>query len=122
MIDPFGIQQQKIVLSAIKDSDNVVKKEKKVDMVKIYLAAIPSLETAKNDLEAVMEGIQNEEIKTKIEGFIASILQITEEVLDLTKVAIRGEKEVVKGVTPDNKAITPEMISGKPPVAATPQN
>lgn len=121
MKDPFGIQGQKVILSATNGAaQDVIKKEKKVDLVKVYLASIPSLETAKNDLESVLEGVQDDAIKGKVEGFIKSILQITEEILDLTKVAIRGEKEVLQESTQPAKgqAITPEMISGNPSVQA----
>ena len=114
MNDPFGTQHNGIILSA--ENDQITKKEKKVDMVKIFLASVPYLEDSKDALSQIVDTVQDDEVKKKVEGFINSILKITEDILDLTKVAIRGVRQETS-IQEDlaNKTITPEMISAKPP-------
>ena len=80
MKDPFGIQQQKVVLSANGNDSvpEVVKKEEKVDLVKIYLAAVKPLEVVKDDLQEISERVQDEAVKAKVEGFTASSCTLSE--------------------------------------------
>jgi hypothetical protein len=119
MKDVFGTAQNQIILTAAeRDDGNVVKKDKKdrsSSMVKIYLASIPNLEAVKDALTEISESTADGPIKEKMDGFIASILKITEEILDLTKVAVRGVRaEASQGAVAETTrpTITPGMISG----------
>ena len=125
MKDVFGSGNQIILTAA--EGDTVVKKEKKdrsSSMVKIYLASIPNLEAVKDALAEISENTADGPVKEKMDGFIASILKITEDILDLTKVAVRGVRaEATEGVegagaadATARPAITPGMISGSEPI------
>ena len=126
MKDVFGSGHNQIILTATeKDGDTVVKKDKKdrsSSMVKIYLASIPNLEAVKDALTEISESTADGPVKAKIDEFIASILKITEEILDLTKVAVRGvraeatEATEATGNAPARPTITPDMISGREPI------
>jgi len=113
MNNPFGSLNNNIVVNASEQRNEVVKKEKKVDLVKLYLASIPSLETVKIDLTEMAEQIDDEEIKQKINKFTEAILTIIEEILDLTKVAIRGVRQDIKDETQERPKITSDMLSSK---------
>jgi hypothetical protein len=120
MRDPFGMQQSRIVLSS-GDKNSVTKKDKKndIDLVKIYLASVPALESAKEELENISQSVQDEAVKNKVNGFVKSIITITEEILDLTKIAIRQERNAdsaTESVADPRQVITPEMINGTMPV------
>ena len=120
--DVFGTAQNQLILTAAdKDGETVVKKDsKKANLVKIYLASVPSLEDAKDALVEISESIGEGPTKAKIDEFVASILKITEDILDLTKVAVRGvraeatEEATNKEVAPP--AISADMISGRTPI------
>ena len=126
MKDVFGTGNNQIILTAAeRDGETVVKKEKKdrsSSMVKIYLASIPNLEAVKDALTEISESTADGPVKEKMEGFIASILKITEEILDLTKVAVRGvraeatEATEAPGDAIARPTITPGMISGQEPI------
>jgi len=126
MKDVFGTAQNQIILAANeRDGDTVVKKDKKdmkTNMVKIYLASVPSLEDAKDSLVEISESIADGPTKAKIDEFIANILKITEDILDLTKVAVRGvraeatEATEATGNATARPTITPGMISGQEPI------
>jgi hypothetical protein len=121
MKDVFGTAQNQIILSAADSDGNIVKKDKKdkTNMVKVYLASIPNLEAAKEALTEISESTADGPVKAKIDEFIASILKITEDILDLTKVAVRGVRAEATEATGDATArptITPGMISGQEPI------
>jgi hypothetical protein len=125
MKDVFGTAQNQLILTAAeRDDGTVVKKDKKekTNMVKVYLASIPNLEAAKDALTEISESTADGPVKAKIDEFIASILKITEEILDLTKVAVRGvraeatEATEATGNAPARPTITPDMISGREPI------
>jgi hypothetical protein len=123
MKDVFGSGHNQIILTAA-DSEGVVKKDKKekTNMVKVYLASIPNLEAAKEALTEISESTADGPVKAKIDEFIASILKITEDILDLTKVAVRGvraeatESTEASGQASARPTITPGMISGQEPI------
>ena len=119
MKDVFGTGNNSIVLTAAdKDGETMIKKDKKdkTNMVKIYLASIPSLESAKDALTEISESIPEGPTKTKIDEFVASIVKITEDILDLTKVAVKGVRKdegSVEQLPSPEATITPGMISGR---------
>jgi hypothetical protein len=129
MKDPFGTATSMIVLSADRAEPMAkrdAKDNKKANLVKIYLAAVPSLEDAKDALVEISDSVEDQEIKGKVEEFINSIFKITEDILDLTKVAVRGVRQQAQeqaqpqaqtqtttpAPAPQQQKITPEMISG----------
>lgn len=123
MKDVFGTGHNQLILTAAdKDSETVVKKDsKKANLVKIYLASVPSLEDAKDALVEISESIGDGPTKTKIDEFVNSILKITEDILDLTKVAVRGVRAEATEATAQTaetprQSITPDMISGRSPI------
>jgi len=121
MKDVFGTERNQLILTASDSGNNVVKKDKKdmkTNLVKIYLGSVPSLEDAKDSLVEISESIGDGPTKEKIDGFINSILKITEDILDLTKVAVRGVRaEATEGTAEAARPpITPGMISGQEPI------
>lgn len=120
MKNVFGTENNQIILTAAeRDDGTVVKKDKKdrsSSMVKIYLASIPNLEAVKDALTEISESTADGPVKEKMDGFIASILKITEEILDLTKVAVRGVRAEATAdaleATTARPTITPGMIAG----------
>jgi hypothetical protein len=118
MKDVFGTGHNQITLTAYYKGDaDIIKKDKnmKTNLVKIYLAAVPSLEETKDALVEISEGVSDATTKAKIDEFITSILKITEEILDLTKVAVRGvraEASQENAAETTRPSITPGMING----------
>ena len=120
MKDVFGSGHNQIILTAA-DSEGIVKKDKKekTNMVKIFLVAVPALEQVKDALSDISESTADGPTKEKIDGFIANVLKITEDILDLTKVAVRGvraeatEAAEAPGSALERPTITPGMISGQ---------
>jgi len=119
MKDVFGTASNQIILAAV-DGEVVAKKDsKKTNLVKIYLSAVPNLENTKDALVEIADTVDDEATKAKVEEFINAILKITEDILDLTKVAVKGVRaEVSKdnAVPQARPAITPGMISGQEPI------
>ena len=119
MKDVFGTASNQIILAAV-DGEIVTKKDsRKTNLVKIYLSAVPNLENTKDALVEIADTVDDEATKAKVEEFINAILKITEDILDLTKVAVKGVRaEVSKdnAVPQARPAITPGMISGQEPI------
>ena len=123
MKDVFGTGNNQIILTAAKDGETIVKKDnKKVNSAKIFLASVPRLEDTKDALMEISETMDDGPTKAKIDEFVASIIKITEEILDLTKVAVRGvraeatEATEAPGDATARPTITPGMISGQEPI------
>ena len=110
--NPFGASIRMAAKVVSKDGDE----GKKIDLVGIYLASVPSLQKAKEELEKIKTSMKDSANCAKCDEWVEKITSVMEEILDHTKVAIRGEIEqaspekATPGATP---AITPGMISGQ---------
>lgn len=111
--NPFG---SSLVVLAESDegSEDTKKKQKNVDLVKVHLACIPSLETAKKDLTEVFENVKDDGLKTTISSFIDQIEKIEEQVLTLTMQGIKNDRKVRMEDTSQSE-ITPDMFLDKKP-------
>ena len=87
MKNPFGTQ---IRLEA---ADAKKSERKDVDVVKLHLQCIPSLENAKKDLEGVSDAIANGDLKTMVVGFIDEIEKMEEKILAITMRGIRDARQ-----------------------------
>lgn len=122
--NPFGVTTR-IGLSATAAA-KVQKQEeaKKVDLVGIYLATVPSLQKAKEELEQLKTSLSDNSTSEKCGEWVEQIVAIMEEILDYTKAAIRGEAEAASPapVLPEAGAAAPaidaDMISGKKEIPA----
>jgi hypothetical protein len=113
--NPFGASVRIAAKTVSKEGEE----GKKIDLVGIYLASVPSLQKAKEELEKIKASMKDSTNCEKCGEWVEKITSVMEEILDHTKIAIRGELEEaspskeIPGAAP---AISADMISGKAPI------
>jgi hypothetical protein len=117
--NPFGAST---VIGLSRTAAKTVSKDgdegKKIDLVSIYLATVPSLQKAKEELEKVKAALKDSGNSPKCDEWVEKITTVMEDILDHTKVAIRGE---IEEASPSKDAaagpaISADMISGRAPI------
>ena len=76
-----------------------VKEPKSTDKIKVFLACVPSLEDAKNDLKEIVDQV-DEGVRTEVESFISQIEGIQVKVLEFTQMTI-SQGASVKSEVPE---------------------
>ena len=118
--NPFDASVSLVTAQTVKKTDGQAKKEtksKSTDKIKIFLACVPSLEDAKNDLKVIVDEVENS-IKGDVQSFIEQISSIQNRVLEFTQMAIaEGVNESVEEPAPmdgDVKEVSlPDILMDK---------
>lgn len=83
------------------DKDKQIKETKSTDKIKIFLACVPSLEDAKNDLKEIVDEV-DEGVRAEVDSFISQIEGIQVKVLEFTQMTIS------QGSSKKDAAVAPE--------------
>ena len=117
--NPFGSSTVLAAKTVSKEGE-----EKKVDLVGVYLAAVPALQKAKDSLIDVRDSLRDGPNSQKCDEWVKQIVALIQDILEHTKVAVSAEIEQaapsaapapVGGKAP---AITADMIAGKTEIPA----
>lgn len=121
--NPFGSQLVVIAEETAVTKDDIDKKKtKSVDLVKLNLTCIPSLEKAKSDLLEVADNTSDADLKKTIADFVNQLEGIEEKVLGLTMQGIKKERQgrLSMEAPAGTAEITPGMFSGVDPIPESP--
>jgi len=83
-----------------------VKEPKTTDKIKVFLACVPSLEDAKNDLKEIVDQV-SEEVRAEVESYISQIEGIQVKVLEFTQMTI-SESSMAKAEDVPAEVAAPE--------------
>lgn len=103
MRNPFDasvslVTAQTVVKKQPGTSEKAVKEPKTTDKIKVFLACVPSLEDAKNDLKEIVDQV-DDTVRTEVESFISQIEGIQVKVLEFTQMTI-SQSVTEKAETP----------------------
>ena len=99
------------------EKDAVKEKQvKRNDLIRVFLDCVPSLEDAKEDFQTVLQSLQNPEVQSQVEGYLAQIEEIQVSVLELTKGVIQEGRTPAISLEKKESPITADMIAGKTPI------
>ena len=94
-----------------KDSEKGAGKPKTTDKIKVFLACVPSLENAKNDLLDIIDQV-DEETKAEVESYVRQIEAIQVSVLKFTQMTIS------QSVAPKEEPVNTEAVTEATPSLA----
>ena len=91
------------------DKAEKVKEPKSTDKIKVFLACVPSLEDAKNDLKEIVDQV-DEGVRAEVDSFISQIEGIQVKVLEFTQMTI-SQSATTKPETAESASVPESSAS-----------